>query len=133
MSACFSAASRSLCARCLVASCSPLLIVRLITYPPTASTTGIISSCIQSQRVLPGWYSSVLMTVPAFVPLMVCAIVTLLYPLKPVQSNQYPTIINAMTTTSTIPTTPIATRCCFICCHHERNLARIVLLLLHDG
>src|SRR5713226_5663534 len=31
-----------------------------------------------------------------------------------------------MTTTSTTAMTPIATRCCFICCHKERNLLTIV-------
>src|SRR6266702_453718 len=35
-------------------------------------------------------------------------------------------VINATNITSVITTTPIASRCCFICCHHERSFVVIV-------
>src|SRR6266567_5591434 len=102
--------------------CSVRVVARLNSKAMTARTSGIISSCSQSQRAFPGWYTSVLTIEPADGPLIVCAVVTWLYPSKPVPLNQTTAKTNAMTTTTTNPITPVATGCCFIFCHQERSL-----------
>jgi hypothetical protein len=40
-----------------------LPLVKLLASPARANTVGVMSSCTQSQSVLPGWYISVLVMV----------------------------------------------------------------------
>src|SRR2546427_13259981 len=93
----------------LVLACCP--VKKAVPIPTTIGIARTPRSCSQSHNVLPD----------------------LLFPLNPVQSNLYPTIINATAITRMIATTSIVTRCCFICFHHEQNLALIAPpLLRHD-